>query len=511
VNKVGGWDLSSHAGPRAPARGGTAAVDANSSPVFVEEPLPSYSYDSGRNRGLEKVVWIVMLVMVSFVLLSTFQPAFKAYIKSTHGGFALGLVVIYLMFLVFSRRIFRQQRLAGVKIATTRRNFTFTDMNGEKVHSWRDVKDAVMRVEVDGRGQAYLHRLTLNVPKAKVVLENDPGAPLSDAAGLLAEVRERVPVRKWRFHWYHPVCPLCSSRLEGPRCPGCGEEVTYVSKIARPWEIVREETLYLFLLLVVAGMTAPLFYLLALVFIVGVFAFKLLANGVARLRPMPGAGAALALALLLLLGLRPAAAGPRSNLWPWPSSSRPMADVVYLPLAIGNTWEYRSNFETVVMKVSGQENVNGTPCYVMESYVGDGTEPVQKEYLAVGARGIQVWRRLHKGSDYFLESAETILPFPFRAGVHWTWQAPAAQGGTLLAFEVMGERHISVLGRDMVATLLLIHGRSTDGSEMQTKRWYCRGVGMVREQTMMKKAGKATTIEAVLQNYSLRMGPRSSE
>ena len=192
-----------------------------------------------------------------------------------------------------------------------------------------------------------------------------------------------------------------------------------------------------------------------------------------------------------------------------PSPRQP--DSTYLPLAVGNTWEYRSSYERVVMRVTHQEVVNGNTCFVMDSFVGDSTEPAQREYFAVGSTGVEVYRRLQGGSDFFLDTPEPMLRFPVREGAHWTWQAPSTQGGVMLAFEIKGERRTNVLGRDVTALLVVIRGRASDGSEIQTKRWYCRGIGMLREQTVLKKSGKATTMESILQNYSLRVGPSASE
>lgn len=511
--------------------------------------MSSYSYDSGgRNRSTEKVMWLVMALMVSFVLLSTFHPGVNAWLSKSQGAFGLGLLLVYVTFLLASRRNFRRQRMANIHISTTRRNFTYKDHGGEKIYSWRDVREADMRVEVDRQGQAYVAKMTLNVPKARVSLENHPMVPLPRMVRLVEEVRQKVGGSvRWHFHWFHPICPLCKTALlpRSEKCPGCGERVKYVSKMRRPWELIREENLYVLLILLYA------FYPLALPFLASIALVALVRNTPSRLRPLeteeepassleespPEVGnddgverkatnsaplLLMILAAVLLASPVHAAPSPAGGASPVPDVPSPVpssplptaspaqadakADASYFPLAVGNTWEYRSSFDRVVMKVTGQEIVNGAACYVVESFVGDGTDSVQKEYYAVTAAGVEVYKRSHKGSDFFLDTPEQMLAFPLREGRHWTWQGNAAQGTVMLAFEIKGERRVPVLGREMSALLVLIRGRSADGSEIQTKRWYCRGIGMVREQSMMKKAGKATSMDASLQNYSLRVG-----
>lgn len=517
------------------------------SPTFEDPPggltLATYNYEDsmrGKSRAMERVVWIIMGVMVTFVLLSTFHPAVKAFIGRSKGGFFVALVILYLLFLVFSRRIFRQQRLAKVSMTTSRRGFTYTDMSGERILSWRDIRKTVARVDVDAAGQAFVRQLSLQHAKGTVRVDNDPALELPHMMGLLNEVGARLPQLTFRFHWYHALCPFCKGGLpsKGSECPSCGAHVAYVSKIRRPWEMIREENLYIFLILLVAG---PFFYPVALAFIASLIFITLAVNRPSRLKPLamtsesaadeaaddptPTRNSAIVVAVfaaLLLTVPLDARAGPATPS-PLPSATasrsphvdatrqNPLADAVYFPLAVGDTWEYRSNYDTVIMKVTGQEIVNGASCYVMESFVGENTASVQKEYYAVSHGGIEVYKRTHKGSDFFLDTPEPMLAFPLVDGRHWTWQSSGAQGNVLLAFSVMGKRRIPVLGREVPGILVLIRGRSADGTEVQIKRWYCRGIGMVREQTMTKKAGKATSMEATLQNYSLRVGQPAGE
>ena len=567
--------------------------------------MANYAYSDGpagrRSRSVEKFAWIIMGVTVTALLLATFHPAVQKMMRRTPGGFLAVLVIMYLLFLVVTRRVFRQQRVARVSVVTTRRGFTYRDEHDrppERIQSWRDVRESAVHLDVDSKGRVFVKRIVLSWPRPagatptsigsteKVQLVNDPNASLPHIDTLVTELLTRIPHTRFFFHWYHYLCPFCRGSLEprGKQCGGCGRAVTCVSKILRPWEMIREEALYIFLLLLVAG---PRFFPLALAFVCGATFLTLLANAPPRMKllvlasgeddigpltdradataedelaagtmpastpadaaPEPrGVGGAKGRkkkgnrassiflgALLIALSCRatvaapsPSPAGsvspsPASSASPSPSvtsTSSPLplslpggstqtdvvADQAFFPLAVGDTWEYRSNYNVVLMKVTGTEIVNGAKCYIVTSWVGTSRTSVQAEYFASTPQCVEVYKRRHKGSEFFLDSPEAILRFPLQPGRHWTWQGNADEGNVWLVFTVVGPRPVRVLGQLRESQLILIRGRSSDGSEIQTKRWYCQGIGMVREQTMMKKGGKALSIEATLSNYSLR-------
>ncbi|NDD27523.1 MAG: hypothetical protein EB084_04570 [Proteobacteria bacterium] len=520
----------------------------------------------------EVMTWLTLALMISFVVISRLHPAVRARLEEAPGAFTMGLAAMYLIFLISSRRVFRQKRLAGVRLSTNRRTLCFNDEGGEQIVTWRDVKSARIRVDVTRDGQAWARRFDLQGPKRRIRLDSSLVLPLSDAPGLVREICERVANVVLELHALRPFCPLCAGDIDlaNRRCPSCAATVEHVSLLKRPWELYGAEMLYMSLLFLVIAPLWPGLYLFALVLLVGV-PLRALLFAPAPPRPLSalpadapsvsvprtlGGVASVTLALLLVLapavaappgspsavppsrGLPPSGlpaapsatpsatpsagsahpfASPAKDRWNLferattsaPSSMGRLAD--YFPLALGNTWEYRSNYNRVVMRVTHQEVVNGVTCWVLESFVGDATESVQRESISVGASSVEVLKRVHGGTELFLDPPETLARHPLREGVHWTWQAPASQGSALLVFEIKGLRRLNVLGRDETALLVLIRGRSADGAEIQTKRWYCKGVGMVREQTVMKKSGQSTQMDAMLQNYNLRLGGSASE
>jgi len=320
------------------------------------------------------------------------------------------------------------------------------------------------------------------------------------------------------FHWFHSLCPFCTGKLERGKvgCPSCGRPVKLVPKMLRPWEMLREEGIYLLLILLVAG---PVFYPLLFAYLGIALLLPSLANRPGTLKALtPGEppveppeatdekappprrkkpGAVALLLALLLLGASAWAA-------PAPPLDPGIADHAYFPLAVGNTWEYRSNLARVLVKVTGREIVNGIPCFVVESFVDDSAQSSQKEYYTYTEDALQVLKRVHKGSDFFLDTPEPMLYFPLAPGRRWTWQSGPQEGSVFFAFHVRPPVRIQVMDTSMVTLPVTVQGRAADGSEIQTKRWYARGIGMVRELTITKKAFQTFKLEASLLHYSVQ-------
>jgi hypothetical protein len=511
--------------------------------------LPTYTYRSAKDskttqKRLETTMLSGLAFMLSFFILSVFHPEFRSVLKGDHRIFPAVLVFMYLLFLLPSRRLLRFQRFGQTSLNATRRGFTYKDAQGEKIFSWRDISQARVLITVDRRHQAFPNKIILVHSKGRIQLENDP--PMHELEGttdLVKELVRRVPAVTFSFHWFHAVCPFCKTELArgGSRkeCPGCGRPVQYVSKVLRPWEILREEGLYLLLILLVAG---PLLAPLALLYVLALFVGPLLYYRVAALKPLdlsvaggdaedsgePGDPAGPSptpsivagfLGLLLMLG---ALASPPASSAPWPGGSAsptrpgPHAPAAlpiaggpeYFPLSVGNTWEYATHRERILVRVTRRENVNETSCYVVESFVGGASEASQVEYYAVTPQGVQVLKRTHAGSEYLLKSPETMLAFPLLPGRHWTWQGDDAAGQVLLAFSISKVTLLEVLGRKVPALLVVLHGRSADGSELQTKRWYSPGIGMVRELTLLKKGARSMKVEATLVDFKAPSGPQ---
>jgi hypothetical protein len=495
------------------------------------------------------LLWTGLGLMTSFMVLSFLSTPVRTLIESHRETFPLLLVVLYLLFLVPSRRLYRYQRFGRISLTTNRKGLTYLDQTGEKVLAWRDLE--WVRVIADVRRNcAFVTKLILKSRKDKITLEIDPPAnQLENVDELLGELEERVDKKTYSMHWFYAVCPFCRTPLRGPAkrgeatpaCAGCGRPIEFASKALRPWELIREEGLYLFLLLLVAGrLFIPLAFLyLGLMLLIPLFMSRpsrLVLLGVGRQAATtvteqgagggPGTAVAVMLALWLLAGLGagPAhaepAASPSSSASPAVSTSPSAAPVprpsdsgspsllavpsTYFPLAVGNEWEYHSNLDTILVKVTGKETVNGVDCFVVDSLVGPSRDSAQREDYAVTPQGLEVLKRTHKGSDFFLDVPEPMLTAPVRPGRRWTWQGNAADGNVFLAFDIKPFTTMDVANKKLRVLPVVMQGRSADGSEIQTKRWYAPNVGMVRELTIMKKGMKSIKVDAVLTHYSLQ-------
>ena len=497
--------------------------------------MPTYSYSSAQvdrraTRRLESTFLTGLALMVAFLVASfLFRDQFGQFLKADARIFPLVLVGLYLFFLLPSRRLLRIQRTGQTSVATTRRGFTYKDSQGEKILSWRDVKQARIQVDSDRFRKAFPGKIVLVHAKGRISLDNDPpGTELLGARDLVREIRKRVPDTTFSFHWFHSVCPFCKADLP-PRavaCPSCHERVRYVPKFLRPWELLREEGLYLILILLVVNMWPLVLGYLALVSIL-----PLVLQRRSLLQPLdlgpsepedrdeageeppspkrasktgsiPVVVVLVFVAALLMGATHPAQSAPEAPPLPVASPSTAGAPaelpMPWFPLAVGNRWDYQSKYSRVSMRVTGVENVNGVPCFVVHSFVGDATESSQVEYFSVTDDGVHVLKRVHKGSDFILRPPETMLALPLEIGKHWAWQGDAASGSVALAFSVRPGGIVEVMGQRLPTLLVVIQGRAADASELQTKRWYSRGVGLVRELTQLKKGSRSLKVDALL-------------
>ena len=532
--------------------------------------MPTYTYSSGPStrrtmKRLETFVMVGLALMISFVVLAFIHPGFKLLLKQEPRLFPLLLVVVYLLFLIPSRRLTRFQRFARVTLATTRRGFTWKDGQahakaspGEKILSWRDLTEARVLLDVNRDHRVFIKKLIFVHGKGRISLENDPpNHALEGVEELLREVLRRVPGLVFRFHWFHAVCPFCKGPLDQGlgTCNACRVSVRYVSKFFRPWELFREEGLYFLLLLLVAG---PEFYPWALLFVTITLFLPMIFSRVSALKPLElnksegdsaeseedegdakpadargaarqttGGSAGLTSGVLLLFlflatpclqacaspSIPYASPVPLSfGALPSPSPSTlpgtAASDADYLPLAVGNHWEYRLNQTRITLRVTRKEAVRGIPCHVVESFIGNATTSCQVEYYAVTPGGLQVLRRTHGGSDFVLTTPETMLAFPVEPGRRWIWEGDPGTGGVTLSFQVKAPTIVQAVGRKLEALLVTIQGHSSEGSSIQTKRWYARGIGMVREVTLMNRGHQHTRVEAFLEHCEVRSESR---
>lgn len=213
-------------------------------------------FTPGRVRFLESLTWVALGVFVAFLVLSFWNHAFAQFLQSRPGIFIAASAVMYVVFLIPTRQLGRYNRYTRTSLDSTRKGFTLQD-RGEapKTWSWRDLKSATVVLDALRDGQIYVRRVELEVPKARIKLENEPPRfELQGALELMQELRERTTL-SYRFMWYFPVCPFCRTPLKDREpCSGCGERVRFVQKLLRPQEIFREDTLFILIFVAFAFM-----------------------------------------------------------------------------------------------------------------------------------------------------------------------------------------------------------------------------------------------------------------
>lgn len=159
------------------------------------------------------------------------------------------LIFFYILVVSPFRRVLRLQLYASVVIETTRKGFHFKDSARDVTLAWRDLTDARVRLDVHHFLGVYVREVYLRYSKGTIVLKPDPVTnPMEGVFDFVEELKARVPGVKTTLTWFYPFCPYCREGLEPGKTCACGENVTFVHKLSRPWELFRDEML-LFILL----------------------------------------------------------------------------------------------------------------------------------------------------------------------------------------------------------------------------------------------------------------------
>lgn len=167
----------------------------------------------------------------------------------------------------------------------------------------------------------------------------------------------------------------------------------------------------------------------------------------------------------------------------------------YFPLKEGNMWVYgvkagsNTNLDKYFIVVSGKENVNGTECFVCEGgiYKGDDEKKVaQWEYYTISDDGLFAIKRAYRNKTLFtnFDPPEPMLKFPLEKGKKWKWHGKIFKNTSgKFDFEVIGEEEIITPAGTFKATRVDMKGTASDGSSVESSKWYAEGVGVVKEET----------------------------
>lgn len=177
-----------------------------------------------------------------------------------------------------------------------------------------------------------------------------------------------------------------------------------------------------------------------------------------------------------------------------PSSSIVEGGSSYFPLQPGNWWIYEKavhdpDAPDITIKVTGKAKVDGIDCFVYETSIGSKVN--RRDYLEQ-RRGDGIYSRKReivtpKGiKEFFPQPPDLLLKFPLKTGSSWEWEDSSLKklkGFNI--FEITGHEIVRTEAGDFNSFRLEVYQESTNGEKFKTIRWFAKGVGMVKETTIV--------------------------
>jgi hypothetical protein len=170
-------------------------------------------------------------------------------------------------------------------------------------------------------------------------------------------------------------------------------------------------------------------------------------------------------------------------------TAAPAGLAAYFPLTPGIVWFYRSSVGAeVTRRVGHAETVAGQACRYIETLVNGSVS--QAECYRVTADGVYVVRRASPQGSVLLVPPQRLLAAPVAVGQKWEWAGTV--GGRSLAFAYQWARRESTVtpAGTFNAMQLYFIGQPGPSAEIQSWRWFARGVGLVKEDTLLVQGAR---------------------
>ncbi len=169
----------------------------------------------------------------------------------------------------------------------------------------------------------------------------------------------------------------------------------------------------------------------------------------------------------------------------WGYSQEPKANPDFIPLAVGNRWEYRMGPKTIIVEVKKKETIGKIPCFQLVSTLNDKTSV---EYLARQKEGLV---RV-KIDSLLLDPPLLLLNLPHKKGNSWEVNSKVGDGVLSGTFKTKKEE-VKVGVVKYQAIRVSCEGFSIRGNRMDLTYWFAPKVGMVKQQ--VKREGVETILE----------------
>lgn len=187
----------------------------------------------------------------------------------------------------------------------------------------------------------------------------------------------------------------------------------------------------------------------------------------------------------------------------------------YFPLKVGNCWEYSFDFGgSLVLTIPSTETMDGRECFLADLVMKNGGSGCQRDEYFSNEEGIFLARRIipQGQTTITFNPPQKLLDKALKPGASWKWlgeirtlgpRNSEAQKGDLLT-EVVGFENITVIKKTFNCCKIKVSGTVSPGVRLEELRWYCDGVGLVKNQATLTVEGRRQVTNAILTSYSLK-------
>jgi hypothetical protein len=181
----------------------------------------------------------------------------------------------------------------------------------------------------------------------------------------------------------------------------------------------------------------------------------------------------------------------------------------YFPLQVGNSWHYevwKGDAPTTVkleLKVQKMEKVGDKECFVLESYVNDNKETLQREFYAKTKEGLAVIKRVMGEREIAIEPPELMIKTPLAAGQKWDWSGKLMETQLTMNFTTEDGGKLKIKDKEVDTLKIMMTQKVQTGESSSNCRWFAKGIGPVKEEITMSRGAKSLTLNTRLTDYEL--------
>ncbi|MBI4563817.1 MAG: hypothetical protein HY716_03880 [Planctomycetes bacterium] len=159
----------------------------------------------------------------------------------------------------------------------------------------------------------------------------------------------------------------------------------------------------------------------------------------------------------------------------------------FFPHSQGTVWTYVSEGKEGKITVSGEEKVGDVETVVLTSERPDRL--AEKEYLAIGDRGIRLVRRSIGDRVHDFDPPILRLKLPALQGESWEWKGRIGEEEARARFTNRGEEEVKVPAGTYKAWKVEVE-MELAGTKHRGTNWYAPGIGIVRQEFTFEGPGK---------------------